>query len=188
MIGSVISMSFGGFYGGTIGDMLRVWEQAGFFSYLLPFLLIFALVYGILARMDLFKGNKGVNGIIALVVGLMSLQFSFVPQFFSEIFPRLGVGLAIILIVLILTGFFLDPESKGMMYTLLGVGAVIVVVILMQTAGAVGWSSGLWWSQNWPLVAGAIFILVLVAIIVGSSSQSTGGPQSILAKALSAGN
>ena len=173
MIENVINFAFYGYSGGTIGDMLLAWQQAGFFSYLLPFLLIFALIFGILSRIHLFKDNKSINGIIAFAVGLMALQFPFVSQFFSEIFPRLGVGLAILLVILILAGMFMDPDSKGMMYTLLGVGGVIIIVILVQTAGAVGWSSGYWWAQNWPMVAGAIFILIIIGIIVGASNPST---------------
>ncbi len=52
MLGGLISLAW---YGGAIGDVLSSWEQAGFFSYLLPFLLIFALVFGILTQIQLFK-------------------------------------------------------------------------------------------------------------------------------------
>ena len=84
--GVVILQSAVSFPSGALGDFLSKWEQAGFFSYLLPFLLIFALVFGILTRVKIFKDNKVVNGIIALAVALMALQFNFVPQFFSQIF------------------------------------------------------------------------------------------------------
>ena len=60
-------------------------------------MLIFALVFGILIKTQIFKDNKAVNGIIALAVAFMALQFDFVPTFFAQIFPRLGIGLAIIL-------------------------------------------------------------------------------------------
>ncbi len=174
MLRGLISLAW--FEGGAIGDLLSVWEQAGFFSYLLPFLLIFALVFGILTQIKLFKENKAINAIIALVVGLISLQFPMVPQFFSEIFPRLGIGLAVILIILILVGMFVDPEKGGVFYVLMGIGGVIVVIVLVQTAGALGWSSGQWWADNWPMVAGAIFILVLIAVIVGASSTKEHKP------------
>ena len=165
------------FESGAIGDLLSAWEQAGFFSYLLPFLLIFALIFGILNQIQLFKENKAINAIIALVVGLISLQFPMVPMFFSEIFPRLGIGLAIILVVLIFVGMFIDPNKAGIFYILMGIGAVIVVVVLVQTAGALGWSSGQWWVDNWPMVVGAVFILAIIAIIVGSASRGNGTPK-----------
>ncbi len=171
LVNEVILASYSYFEGGPIGDMLSLWQQYGFFSYLLPFLLIFALVFGILNQIHLFKESKSINGIIALVVGLLALQYPLVPQFFSEIFPRMGVGLSIILVLLILAGMFVDPGKAGIMTTLMVIGVIITIIILIQTAGAVGWASGWWWEENWPMVAGVVFILVVIAIIVGGSSR-----------------
>ena len=159
--------------GGAIGELLSSWEQAGFFSYLLPFLLIFALIFGILNQIKLFKDNKAINAIIALAVGFMALQFPMVSEFFSEIFPRLGVGLAVILAVIILAGMFVDDKNNIIMFVMLGVGVIITIVVLVQTAGAVGWSSGSWWGENWPMIAGVVFILVALGIIVGAGSKKT---------------
>ena len=161
------------FSSGTIGDLLSKWEQAGFFTYLLPFLLIFALVFGILTKINIFKDNKMVNGIIALAVALMSLQFSFVSDFFVQIFPRLGVGLAIILAVLILVGLFMDSESKAINYVLLGIAVIVFGSILIQSAVATGWESGQWWQDNWQTIIGAIFLIVVVIVIIGSSGSKT---------------
>ena len=67
---SGVMLAWYGAGGGLVGDMLSQWEQAGFFSYLLPFLLLFALIFGILNQIHLFRENKSINGIIALVVSL----------------------------------------------------------------------------------------------------------------------
>lgn len=171
MIEKLVFLQF--FGGGTIGDLLSVWQQQGFFSYLLPFLLIFALVFGILEQAKLFKENKAINGIIALVVGLMALQLDFVPIFFSEIFPRLGVGLSFILVLLILAGMFVDTSKGWLMYTLLGIGTIIAIIIFVQSAGAAGFRSGFWWEQNWQTVAGAVLILIIIGIIVGGSRKDS---------------
>jgi len=167
----VMLASYSSFDNSLFGQVFQVWESAGFFSYFLPFLLIFALVFALLSRIKIFEDNKYINGIIAFVVGLMALQFDFVPRFFSEIFPRLGVGLAILLIILILAGLFLDPDVGAINWVLLGIVGLIAIIILIQTAGAVGWSSGYWWQQNWPMVAGAVFILVALAVVVGASGK-----------------
>ncbi len=168
--GVIILASYSAFSGGALGDFLSKWEQAGFFSYLLPFLLIFALVFGILTRIQIFKDNKVVNGIIALAVALMALQFEFVPAFFSEIFPRIGIALAIILGILIVLGLFADPKSNLINYVLLGVGVITIGAVLIQSAGAAGWQSGQWWGDNWQLVVGAIVLFILIAVIIGSAS------------------
>lgn len=165
----IVLASYGGFGSGAIGELLSKWEQVGFFSYLLPFLLIFALVFGILTKVNVFKDNKIVNGIIALAVALMALQFSFVPEFFSQIFPRLGIGLIVLLGILILVGLFMDPKSSMVNYFLLGIGVLVIGMVLVQSTGALGWSSGQWWTDNWQMVVGAVFILILVAVIIGGS-------------------
>ena len=178
MIKVVILASYG-YYGGAIGDMLSKWEQMGFFSYLLPFLLIFAIVFGILSSMKLFRENRAVDAIIAFAVALLSLQFEFVPVFFSEIFPRMGVGLAVLLVILIIAGFFVDPTKPGIMYALLGIGVIIAVVILVTTSESVGWSSGYWWAQNWEMLAGVVFVLVALAVIIGVSNKKTPTPYAL---------
>lgn len=156
--------------GGIVENLLVKLGDAGFFSYLIPFLLIFALVFGILIKVKIFQENKMVNGIIALSVALMSLQFDFVPTFFAQIFPRLGVGLAIILVILILAGLFIDPANKAINYVLLAIGVVIVGAVIIQSAGAVGWQSGEWWDNNWEVVVGSLFLIIIVAVVVGSSN------------------
>jgi hypothetical protein len=178
MLHGVIILAFysGIAQGGALGDLLSAWEQAGLFSYLLPFLLIFAMVFGILTKMKIFKEAKAVNAIIALAVALMALQFGFVPSFFSEIFPRLGVGLAVILGVLIVVGFFIDPESNLINYILLGIGVVTIAIVIIQSAGALGWASGSWWEDNWQIVVGAIFIFILIAVVIGSANPNKKEP------------
>ncbi len=173
----MLLQSAGVFSAGTIGDLLAKWEQVGFFSYLLPFMLIFALVFGILVKTQIFKDNRMVNGIIALAVALMALQFGFVSQFFSQIFPRVGVGLAIILAIFIIIGLFMDPESKAINYFLLGVGVLVIGLVLIQSAGELGWASGQWWDDNWQMIVGAVFILIIVAVIIGGSKPADKGPE-----------
>jgi uncharacterized membrane protein len=168
MLDKIFTLQIGGFYGGTFGNLLSQMEQAGFFSYVLPFLLIFALVFGILTRTQIFKDNKAINGVIALVVGLLSLQFDFVPIFFSEIFPRLGIGLAIILALLILAGLFFDPRNKLINYSLLVVGVIIFLVVLIQTFGWVGWTSGFLLYDSWPTIVMVIIVLAVLALIFNS--------------------
>jgi hypothetical protein len=170
MLDKILTLQIGGYYGGTFGNLLSSMEQAGFFAYILPFLLIFALVFGILTRTQIFKDNKAINGVIALVVGLLSLQFNFVPIFFSEIFPRLGVGLAIILALLILAGLFFDPKNKLVNYSLLLVGVIVFLVVLIQTFGWVGWTSGFILYDSWPTIVMVIVVLAVLALIFNSVS------------------
>lgn len=182
---------FGGYSGGSIGNILAVWQQAGVFSYMLPFLLLFALVYGILIQVKLFGGKEDptgriINGIIALAVSLLALQFDFVPRFFSEIFPRVGVGLAILLFAIILLGLFADPKSKFMAYSMYFIGAAILIIALVLSANRLGIYSyfpigGFNWVEWLPIIA----IIALIGVVVGAGKEkNTTPPDSLWVKAL----
>lgn len=166
-----LMFQFAGYYGGSIGNLLTFWEQAGFFSYALPFLLIFSLVFGILMKTKIFDKNKGLNFVIAFVVGVLALQFDFVPVFFSQIFPRVGVALSVILALLIILGLFLDPESKIHNWILFGAGVIVFLVVLFQTLGFTGIYSGYFWYANWPMIVAIIVFLVLLGSVVGSGGK-----------------
>ena len=151
-----------------LGNLLSQLEQLGFFSYVLPFLLIFALIFGILMRVKIFENNKAINAIIALSVGLMALQFNFVPIFFSEIFPRLGVGLSVILGLLILVGLFSDysdPDKRGIATLIIWVvGLITFIVIIVQSFG----SSVFTYSSFWFYVQQNLGTIIVVgALILG---------------------
>jgi len=171
-----LSFQFGGFYGGEIGNLLAYWEQLGVFSYLLPFLLIFAVVFGIFTKIKVLGENRTLNAVIALVVGLLALQFELVPIFFSEIFPRVGVAIAIILVLLVLTGLFLDPDNKAVNWGLLVAAGIIFFSVLIKTAGYLGWYSAYWWYVNWPsILIGVVVIVIFFAIISSAGGSGTGG-------------
>lgn len=152
-----------GFAGGEIGDVLNQWEELGIFTYALPFLLIFAMVFGVLTQSKIFKENKGINAIISLVVALMALQFEFVPRFFAEFFPRIGVGITLILGALILLGLFMG--SKLGQWVMFGLAAIVFIVVVFQSFGDLGTTGGDFLIENWPtLLISALVIAAVIAI------------------------
>src|SRR5690606_14351884 len=116
---------------------------------------IFAIVYGILTATNVFSGNKGVNTVIAIAVGLLSLRFDYVRVFFSEIFPRLGVGIAVLLVLMIVSALFI-PKGwlKGWAGTMWAVSAGIGIVVVYKSFDYLGWNiSGYgWWDQYGSMV------------------------------------
>ncbi|MCA9487431.1 MAG: hypothetical protein KC516_00540 [Nanoarchaeota archaeon] len=183
--------SFLAFYssigGGAFGETLFRWEQAGVFSYLLPFLLIFVLIYGILSTMNIFGNNRGVNAIIAISVGLMALQFNFVSIFFAEIFPKLGMALSVVLVFIILLGFF-ARDAQGNLpgwfrYVMIAVVGITILVIVFGSLGEgyIGYSGfgGIWYFLRYNIVniiAGIGVIALVIAVIRGGGRpQQQGG-------------
>jgi len=191
--GLIVLASYGGFYGGEIGNILAQWEQMGVFSYMLPFLLIFALIFGILSKLNLFgsASNKSINAIIALASSLMALQFGVVTVFFQEIFPKLGVALSVVLVVLILVGLFGNPKDKPFMNTLMwgsfGIAAFVAISSLGVFKGGatgelLGFIPAYWWSRYGSLVIFALLIIIIIASSV--KSQNSAEHKGPLARAL----
>lgn len=185
MLGHILSLQFGGFYGGSIGNLLAQWEQAGVFSYVLPFLLIFAVIFGILTKTNIFGAEKkGLNVVISLVIGLLALQFDFVPLFFSEIFPKLGVGLSIILTLMILLGLFLPKGKTTANYLLVGIAAIVFIFVISTSFSNLGFSLynyGIWnfIYANLGLITIVIIVIVAVGAVVGATTSKP-GPYSAL--------
>lgn len=154
--------------GGSIGNFFAQLEQIGFFSYALPFLIIFAIIFGVLTNIRIFGNNKTIYAVLALSVSFLALQFGIVSQFFSEIFPRLGVWLSVILVIFIVIGLF-NPTNKWNKGIMMLLGVVILVVILWKTFGLT-WYTGYWLPYNWHiLIAVGVIIFVIGSII--SSAQ-----------------
>jgi len=178
MLGHILSFQFGGFYGGNIGNLLSYWEQAGVFSYVLPFLLIFAVVFGILTKANVFgAGNKALNAVISIVVGLLALQFELVPIFFSDIFPRLGIGLSVILALFILLGLFLPAKNMSSVnYLLMGVAVIIFLVVITKSFGDLGFGTsniGYYIYSNLPTITVIIIVIVAIGAVIGAGAPKS---------------
>src|SRR3989344_5571118 len=128
------------FYGYSIADLLNSWANMGVFAYLLPFLMIFALVYGILSRTQILGENKGVMATISLAFGLLALQFDYVSGFYASIFPYAGMGLAVLLVLIVFIGLFYKPKegAKGW----IAIGAVIGGIVVLSSTLDLLWIDG----------------------------------------------
>lgn len=132
--------NFYGFYGYSIGDLMNSWANMGVFAYLLPFLMIFALVYGILLKTQLLGQNKGVNATIALAFGLLALQFDYVSGFYASIFPYAGMGLAILLVAMILLGIANQNWKTNWLWGI--IGGVVFLIVLLTSVSDLFWLGG----------------------------------------------
>ena len=163
-------------YGG-ITDVLNQWAAAGVFSYVLPFLLIFAVVFGVLAKSKILGENATINAIIALAIGMLSLQFDFVSTFFATIFPKFGIGLAVFLVVILLAGLFYDSEKNKGAFMVIGI-SVGVAVIIWAFSNWDFWRDqffiGPWVEENFWTIVILIAIGVIFFLVINSAKSSEG--------------
>tara|TARA_Y100000034_G_scaffold97974_1_gene119827 strand:- start:3969 stop:4523 length:555 start_codon:yes stop_codon:yes gene_type:complete len=163
----------------NLTDILNNLADYGVFVYLLPFLLIFAVVFGILEKAKILGTNRGVHATIALAVGLLALQFDYVSTFFASIFPYAGIGIAIVLVALILMGLINKNDDHWAKYIWLVIGGVAFIAVVWASLDDLGFLFGRGLGDFADIVP---VVLVLAAlggliawIVVGSGRNSGGG-------------
>jgi len=162
----------------TITDVLNTWNDLGVFSYVIPFLLIFAVVFAILKKTKILgDDNDGILAIISVALGLLALQFDMVSEFYAIIFPRFGVWLSIFLVAIIFIGFFMPnrKDDEGLVYKWIGfVAAAAAILWSLDSWGQ--WTQfgfGSWFNENfWAIV---IVGVVLATVIGVTKSKDTSG-------------
>jgi hypothetical protein len=165
----------------SIGDIFFQWEALEVFDFLLPFLFVFALVFGILSTTGILGKNKQVTIILAIVVALMSLRYNyFLSDFLTELFPRLGIGMGVLLAILIFVGLFIAKEEQRYWgYGLASVGAVIAIVVLHQTGQRLGWGwfSSASGSDNTGFIVLAVLLIGIIIAVATSGDNKEFKPE-----------
>lgn len=94
----------------TLDNVITQLEAIGVFRYVLPFLITFAIVFGILQKISLFgEEERRIDAIVALVSGFFVANYAYtagagVSIFLSNFFGAFAIVLVFILAVLVAAG------------------------------------------------------------------------------------
>lgn len=169
LISGIILVNSVGFISAAV-DMVKIlnqWNDSGVFSYMLPFLLVFAMVYGILNKSSILGADaKGVNVILALALGLLSL-FSPFPEFITRMAPNLAIGLSVLLAAMILLGAFMQDTEAGktITYGLVAVGIIAFLVVTYSSFQG-NWTGYNLWDQYGSALITLLILIGLIAAVV----------------------
>ena len=74
-----------------------------FQEYILPFVLVFTLIFAILQKTKLLGDDvKQINAIVGFVVGLMFVVFPFANNFVVQLMPFLAVSAVVLLVFMLM--------------------------------------------------------------------------------------
>ena len=158
-----------------ISVILQDWANLGIFDYVLPFLLIFALVFAIMQKIKIAgesEENRWINAIVALAVGLIVVAFSWATNIIAGLMPFLAVSVVILLVFMILYGFVASDMREGLKLPkqlqygigiLAGIALIIAVIV----------ATGQWDKAYNALFGGGSFSslasnILMIAIILGA--------------------
>jgi hypothetical protein len=151
-------------------------QNVVFTKFVLPFLLIFFIVFAILEKTKVFGDDKKqTNALIAFVIGLIFVGVAFPKEVVENLILFLTVALVVVFVILILWGFAFGKELKientGLKLT---VGIVILVAVIIAVLWATGiqggvldllfgqsWSSTFWTNALFVVLVGAALALIL---------------------------
>ncbi|MFH1425799.1 MAG: hypothetical protein ABIG28_03690 [archaeon] len=157
-------------YGPTGGPTIL--SHPIFVETILPFLLIFTIVFAVLQKSKVLgDGKRQIDAIVALVVGLLVISFGQAVGIIVQMIPFLAVSLVILLVFMILVGSFGksgDDLLSGKMKTFLMIVVLIAVVIFVV------WITNFWqvltdWffiSEGSSLLANVVFVIIVIAAVI----------------------
>ena len=108
-----------------------IFEHPFFTEGVLPFLLVFVVVFAILQKSKILgEGKMQIDAIVALVIGLILIVTPGPRNMIVGILPWLGVGVAVILTCLILYGFVAGDLSKSPTWLKVTFGVLAGIFVL----------------------------------------------------------
>ncbi len=150
---------------------------------ILPFLLVFTLIFAILQRSKILgEGKKQIDAIVALVIALLLIAFPLPRSIIVFLMPFLAVMAVIILVFMLLWGFVASGKdglvmNKGLKITfgiIIGIALAIAILFAAGVWDAVyGFFTGSEWSQS--ILINILFIAIIigamVAVLAGNKSD-----------------
>jgi hypothetical protein len=144
-------------------------------SFLFPFLLVFAIVYGVLQRSEIFKGKSDIDAIIAFVLGIIFATTNYTLKLTYLILPIVGI-VAIVVFMLLVIGSMLYGSSSELLKSNSG-RKIIVIAAVLISIGLIVWvlvSANLAFaglsskSISSDIYSYAPYIVVFIALILGA--------------------
>ncbi|MCK4589784.1 MAG: hypothetical protein KAT77_05030 [Nanoarchaeota archaeon] len=182
-------MAISGQYGGELTSLITSLQYYGIFDVVLPFLLIFTLIFAVLQRIKLFGDyKKSINVVIALIMAILTVVPHVTGNYpgnydpiviINVLLPSVSVLAVVIILVLFLWGMF-GGEWSGS--SLPGIVMLVILLIVGYIFGAtVGWwqapsqTFGGWWGGNLSNLIIIILVFGLIVWFITSGDKKTPG-------------
>jgi len=169
---------------------IRLLESWGIADVLLPFLLIFTIVFAVLQKTKILGDRKNFNVIIALVVGLAvvipHVAGGYPPEadvvdLINIIIPQISLVAVALIMLLLLTGIFAPTWVSKSISGVLAIISIIAVFVIF--GGALDWWESGWLYNTFGEETISLIVVILVfGIIIWFITREPGTPANKLGK------
>lgn len=116
----------------ALEDAFEFLKDFGFFDVILPFILIFTLVFAILEKVKILGDKKNVNIVVALLFGAVGVASTYLTNFFNDFLPNVAITLVILFASLMLIKLLSPDLDLDVWYIQWIVPIVFVGLIIFQ--------------------------------------------------------
>ena len=171
---------------------IQQWQAIGIFDVMLPFILIFAIIFAILQKTKILSGRKGIDAIVAMAIGFIAIVNPYVSQLMKVLLENTVVAVLIIVAVMLLLGLVWGAK-KPPVWNYLGafIGLAVFVWVLGRVAdyyqmyypGTIIFSA-IWWQSNLPWIIPLLIIVIFAIVVITSGSEKTAEEKTVGARLL----
>lgn len=161
-------------------------EKFGFFDVILPFLLVFSIIFGILEKTRIFGSDeidgkkvpkKNINSMVAFSIAFFVVATKKIVDVIETSLPQVALILIIIVCFLMLAGSFMadkDFSFEKRKYWVMFLTGVIFIAVVLIFVNAFGWLQPI---IDWVMLSPPVLVvpLVLVTVVVGAVFFIVGG-------------
>jgi predicted membrane channel-forming protein YqfA (hemolysin III family) len=175
-------------------ESLVFFDQIGLYDVVLPFLLVFTLVFGVLEKSKILgtekQGDKGqvsrknLNSMVAFCTGFFVVASAQLVSLINVFVSRVALILVILVMFMLLlgsmhkqqdaNGFDFFTTHKNVFYVLMGLISIALVLIFLD---GVGWLGPLWEYVNGSWDSNLMGTIMLFVVVVGFIWFITGSPK-----------
>ncbi|MDP1694927.1 MAG: hypothetical protein Q8L34_05295 [Candidatus Woesearchaeota archaeon] len=183
----------------TLGNAIQFLQDFGLFDVILPFLLVFTLVFAVLEKTKIFgtegskdkeQTRKNLNAMVAFSVAFFVTASVSIVSAFQIALPWVALVLVIIVSFMLLVGIFFGEGQldffktfKKPTATFMVILIVVVLIIFLAAFGQLGTILNFFTgdAQNSTIFTSVIFLLLLVAamwFVIGRDKKTEEGGKS----------
>ncbi|MBI4017300.1 MAG: hypothetical protein HY363_06435 [Candidatus Aenigmarchaeota archaeon] len=167
----------------VLGNVILFFQQIGIYDVVLPFLLVFAIVFAILEKSMVFgkepgtnNPRKNLNAIVAFAVAFLVLASAQLVETITTVSSRMVVLMLLVVAFLMLAGMFFKDEEQFKKHLaenwnlffmiIMFLGVVFVFIASIKTKAGTTWLDELinYVSQFWTSTAVASIMLIIFII------------------------
>ncbi|MBU2638885.1 MAG: hypothetical protein KJ955_07970 [Nanoarchaeota archaeon] len=128
-------------------DMITTLEDMGFYQVILPFMLVFTIMFAILQKVKLFGAEtKNINVVVAVIIAFFFVRVTSIVAIINQFLPKVSMIVLVLLMFMLVLGIFGSGESTGWSgwpFFVGMVGAVLGIVwALVSSFPGMGGSGG----------------------------------------------